>query len=142
MQKSTYDFQQPDASVSAVGDEHCLSDISVQGRCALWCRAIPLTDRLTMLPLLYSILDYDRSPASFERYDKMSAWDLFQRSVTAHVDCHQGMSWHVRRGCENCMLLPAWFDRKRSHAACDAPVTHALTKVADSNLWSEWLLYQ
>lgn len=41
-----------------------------------------------MLPLLYSILDYDRSPASFERYDKMSAWDLFQRSVDAHADCH------------------------------------------------------
>ena len=56
-------------------------------RLILWCRAIPLTDRLTMLPLLYSILDYDRSPASFERYDKMSAWDLFQRSVTAQSGC-------------------------------------------------------
>ncbi|KAL3155415.1 hypothetical protein ABBQ38_010971 [Trebouxia sp. C0009 RCD-2024] len=42
-------------------------------------RSIPLADRLTMLPLLYSILDYDRSPASYEQYDKMSAWDLFQR---------------------------------------------------------------
>lgn len=42
-------------------------------------RTIPLADRLTMLPLLYSILDYDRSPATFEMYDKMSAWDLFQR---------------------------------------------------------------
>ena len=41
-----------------------------------------------MLPLLYSILDYDRSPASFERYDKMSAWDLFQRLVIAPADCH------------------------------------------------------
>lgn len=40
-----------------------------------------------MLPLLYSILDYDRSPASFERYDKMSAWDLFQRSAIVHADC-------------------------------------------------------
>ena len=43
------------------------------------CRSISLADRLTMLPLLYSILDYDRSPASYERYDKMSAWELFQR---------------------------------------------------------------
>lgn len=34
-----------------------------------------------MLPLLYSILDYDRSPETYEQYDKMSAWELFQRCV-------------------------------------------------------------
>ena len=43
------------------------------------CRSIPLADRLTMLPLLYSILDYDRTSATYEQYDKMSAWELFQR---------------------------------------------------------------
>ena len=33
-----------------------------------------------MLPLLYSILVYDRSPLSFEHYGKMSAW-VFQKQV-------------------------------------------------------------
>ena len=80
--------------MSAVGSEQCVIHISQAGKdkVQVCCRAIPLTDRLTMLPLLYSILDYDRSPASFERYDKMSAWDLFQRSVAAHAECHLVMS--------------------------------------------------
>ena len=43
------------------------------------CRTISLADRLTMLPLLYSILDYDRNAATYEKYDKISAWELFQR---------------------------------------------------------------
>lgn len=87
MQGMTFQFQQLHASIG----EHCpvlFARQACKANIAFWCRAIPLTDRLTMLPLLYSILDYDRSPASFERYDKMSAWDLFQRSAIAHADCH------------------------------------------------------
>ena len=64
-----------------------------------------------MLPLLYSILDYDRSPASFERYDKMSAWDLFQRSVTRMCGLPLTL-WHAllcsvceQRLCKACVIF-------------------------------------
>ena len=31
-----------------------------------------------MLPWLYSVIDYDTTPESYERYDKMSALDMFR----------------------------------------------------------------
>ena len=31
-----------------------------------------------MVPLLYSIIDFDSSPKTYERYDRMSARKLFQ----------------------------------------------------------------
>ena len=31
-----------------------------------------------MVPLLYSIIDFDSSPKTYERYDRMSARELFQ----------------------------------------------------------------
>jgi uncharacterized protein with NAD-binding domain and iron-sulfur cluster len=41
---------------------------------------IPLSDRLTMLPWLAAIADYDASPQVYEEYDKMSARELFKRA--------------------------------------------------------------
>ncbi|WIA34177.1 hypothetical protein OEZ86_012535 [Tetradesmus obliquus] len=40
--------------------------------------SLPLQDRLTMLPFLLSFVDYDASPEVYERYDKMSARELFR----------------------------------------------------------------
>lgn len=31
-----------------------------------------------MLPWLYSVIDYDTTPETYERYDKMSARDMFR----------------------------------------------------------------
>jgi uncharacterized protein with NAD-binding domain and iron-sulfur cluster len=42
-------------------------------------RKLPLVDRLTMLPLLYSIVDYDSDEATYRRYDAMSARELFRQ---------------------------------------------------------------
>ena len=42
-------------------------------------RQLPLADRATMVPLLYSVLDFQASPTTYERYDRMSARELFQR---------------------------------------------------------------
>lgn len=41
-------------------------------------RRLPLTERLTMLPWLYATLDFDATPATYEKYDKMSARDMFR----------------------------------------------------------------
>ena len=36
-----------------------------------------------MLPWLYSVLDYDATASSYDRYDKMSARDMFERWAAA-----------------------------------------------------------
>ena len=41
-------------------------------------RRLPLTERLTMLPWLFATIDFDSTPESYERYDKMSALDMFR----------------------------------------------------------------
>jgi uncharacterized protein with NAD-binding domain and iron-sulfur cluster len=41
-------------------------------------RRLPLAERFTMLPWLYSVIDFDTTPESYERYDKMSALDMFR----------------------------------------------------------------
>ncbi|KAG2497258.1 hypothetical protein HYH03_004842 [Edaphochlamys debaryana] len=41
--------------------------------------ALPLEDRLTMLPFLATLADYVSSEERFEQYDKMSAYELFRR---------------------------------------------------------------
>lgn len=38
---------------------------------------LPLIDRLSCLPLLYAIIDFDNSDSAWRRYDKMSARELF-----------------------------------------------------------------
>jgi uncharacterized protein with NAD-binding domain and iron-sulfur cluster len=40
-------------------------------------RRLPLQDRLSALPLLYSVIDFDNSDAAWRRYDKMTARELF-----------------------------------------------------------------
>ena len=49
---------------------------------AIRCRDIPLADRATMLPFLYSVLDYDRDSKTYESYDRMTAKELFDRCST------------------------------------------------------------
>jgi uncharacterized protein with NAD-binding domain and iron-sulfur cluster len=47
---------------------------------------LPLVDRLSALPLLYSVIDFDNSPEAWERYDKMTARELFkQYGVSARL---------------------------------------------------------
>ncbi|KAG2443456.1 hypothetical protein HXX76_001813 [Chlamydomonas incerta] len=41
--------------------------------------ALPLEDRLTMLPFLATLADYVSSEEAFEKYDKMSAYELFRK---------------------------------------------------------------
>ncbi len=42
-------------------------------------RSLPVADRLTMMPLFQAMLDFDSSPATYERYDRMSALELFKQ---------------------------------------------------------------
>ncbi|NEO27008.1 MAG: FAD-dependent oxidoreductase, partial [Kamptonema sp. SIO4C4] len=40
---------------------------------------LPLIDRLSALPLLYAVIDFDNSPEAWQRYDKMTARELFRQ---------------------------------------------------------------
>jgi uncharacterized protein with NAD-binding domain and iron-sulfur cluster len=40
---------------------------------------LPLIDRLSALPLLYAMIDFDNSDAAWQRYDKLSARELFRQ---------------------------------------------------------------
>ncbi|MEW5300652.1 MAG: hypothetical protein WDW36_003566 [Sanguina aurantia] len=40
--------------------------------------SLPLADRMTMLPFLASFVDFDSSEATYVKYDKMSAYELFK----------------------------------------------------------------
>ncbi len=42
-------------------------------------KRLPLSDRLSALPLLYSIVDFDNSHQAWERYDKITARELFRQ---------------------------------------------------------------
>ncbi|MGK7955541.1 MAG: FAD-dependent oxidoreductase [Crocosphaera sp.] len=42
-------------------------------------KRLPLSDRLSALPLLYSLIDFDNSPEAWERYDKVTARELFRQ---------------------------------------------------------------
>ena len=42
-------------------------------------KRLPLSDRLSALPLLYSVIDFDNSPEAWERYDKVTARELFRQ---------------------------------------------------------------
>ncbi len=39
---------------------------------------LPWADRLSALPLLYSLIDFDNSPAAWQRYDAITARELFK----------------------------------------------------------------
>lgn len=43
-------------------------------------RRLPWTDRLSALPLMTAAADFDNSPEAWQRYDGMSARELFRRS--------------------------------------------------------------
>ncbi|KXZ45031.1 hypothetical protein GPECTOR_59g639 [Gonium pectorale] len=49
--------------------------------------ALPLEDRLTMLPFLATLADYVSSEERYEQYDKMSAYELF-RSCGVSARCY------------------------------------------------------
>ena len=42
-------------------------------------KRLPLSDRLSALPLLYSVIDFDNSDEAWQRYDKMTARELFRQ---------------------------------------------------------------
>ena len=42
-------------------------------------KRLPLSDRLSALPLLYSLIDFDNSPEAWKRYDKVTARELFRQ---------------------------------------------------------------
>jgi uncharacterized protein with NAD-binding domain and iron-sulfur cluster len=42
-------------------------------------KRLPLSDRLSALPLLYSVIDFDNSDDAWRRYDRLSARDLFRQ---------------------------------------------------------------
>ena len=50
-----------------------------------------------MVPLLGALLDYDASPATYERYDRMTALELFQKCARACL--WHGLIWTVAPSC-------------------------------------------
>jgi uncharacterized protein with NAD-binding domain and iron-sulfur cluster len=42
-------------------------------------KRLPLLDRLSALPLLYAVIDFDNSEEAWQRYDKMTARELFKQ---------------------------------------------------------------
>jgi len=42
-------------------------------------KRMPLSDRLSALPLLYAVIDFDNSHQAWQRYDKMTARELFKQ---------------------------------------------------------------
>ncbi|MBD2104560.1 FAD-dependent oxidoreductase [Leptolyngbya sp. FACHB-261] len=49
-------------------------------------KRLPLIDRLSALPLLYAVVDFDNSDAAWRRYDSMTARELFkQYAVSARL---------------------------------------------------------
>ena len=44
-------------------------------------RRLSLADRATMVPLLAAVVDFDSSQETYERYDSMTALELFQKCV-------------------------------------------------------------
>ena len=42
-------------------------------------KRLPLNDRLSALPLLYAVVDFDNSPEAWESYDKITARELFRQ---------------------------------------------------------------
>ncbi|NER79149.1 MAG: FAD-dependent oxidoreductase [Leptolyngbya sp. SIO1D8] len=42
-------------------------------------KRLPLSDRLSALPLLYAVIDFDNSHEAWQRYDRLSARELFRQ---------------------------------------------------------------
>lgn len=58
---------------------------------SLRCRRLPVADRLTMVPLLGALLDYDSDPDTYARYDAMTARELFRQ--------YGASRWHGTQQC-------------------------------------------
>lgn len=52
-----------------------------------------MADRLTMVPLFKALLDYDSSPEVYERYDRMSARELFRQYGVSRRRAVSCLSW-------------------------------------------------
>jgi uncharacterized protein with NAD-binding domain and iron-sulfur cluster len=63
-------------------------------------RRLPLLDRLSALPLLYSVVDFDNSDEAWRRYDSVTARELFKQF---------GVSQRLYRDAFNPMLLVGLF---------------------------------
>ncbi|BBM99034.1 hypothetical protein MPTK1_1g18160 [Marchantia polymorpha subsp. ruderalis] len=72
---------------------------------------LPLLDRLTALPLMYSVIDFDNSDAAWRKYDTRTARELFRES---------GCSERVYNDAFNPMLLVGLF---ASGEQCSAAAT-------------------
>ena len=53
----------------------------------LLSRRLPVADRLTMVPLLGALLDYDSDSATYARYDAMTARELFRQYGKQRAGC-------------------------------------------------------
>jgi hypothetical protein len=51
-------------------------------------RRLPVADRLTMVPLLGALLDYDSDPDTYARYDAMTARELFRQYGASCHGCY------------------------------------------------------
>lgn len=63
-------------------------------------KRLPLADRLTALPLMYAVVDFDNSDEAWRRYDKLTARELFRQ---------YGCSERVYSEAFNPMLLVGLF---------------------------------
>jgi uncharacterized protein with NAD-binding domain and iron-sulfur cluster len=63
-------------------------------------KRLPLMDRLSALPLLYSLIDFDNSPEAWARYDKVTARELFKQF---------GVSYRLYKDAFEPMLLVGLF---------------------------------
>ncbi|MGB6167817.1 MAG: FAD-dependent oxidoreductase, partial [Geitlerinemataceae cyanobacterium] len=63
-------------------------------------KRLPLVDRLSALPLLYAVVDFDNSDAAWRRYDSITARELFKQF---------GVSARLYRESFNPMLLVGLF---------------------------------
>lgn len=61
---------------------------------------LPLADRLSAFPLIHAVIDFDNSPEAWEKYDKMSAKELFRA---------YGVSDRLYRDAFEAMLLVGLF---------------------------------
>ena len=70
------------SSVPATDPVRCCAGL-VLGHAPEGCvhasRRLSLADRATMVPLLAALVDYDSSPATYRRFDQMTALELFQK---------------------------------------------------------------
>jgi hypothetical protein len=44
----------------------------------LLSRTLPISERLTMIPWLFAVLDFESTPETYKRCDEMSAKDMFK----------------------------------------------------------------